>query len=386
MESDPIDSERSAGIAMMRQTSAVLSIAVGSIGIVSSALRGQTATLIPDEVSCAKCSIMAHRLVTLQPGDGPAVIDRLPFSVRVDGRSRYWVVSERQLPMVFGPDGRFLKQVGRMGRGPGEFEWPFDVLPISSDSVLVLDPGARRTTVIRPDLTPGRTINLVAQIREPALVRWPDAVVMSGSIYTDGGKDYPLHRVSFARNEAQVTRQFGTETYNLNQFEMSQMFKHLTPSKAGVWSSDQLEYRFASWTKDGTLIHLFERRPPWFPQRSAGWLGSPTTAPPPTVSDIAEDESGLLWTFVRVAASTWREGWPARKPGQREVAMKDIQHDRMFGTIIEVIDPLAKRVVARHSMKEYVFAALPGRRAAVYGSTVDGEPFISIVSFSLSGR
>jgi hypothetical protein len=211
---------------------------------------------------------------------------------------------------------------------------------------------------------------------------------MSGSIYSDVGKDYPLHRVSFAQADARVTASFGTETYNVSQFEMSQMFKHVTPSRAGgVWCSDQQAYRFSSWTKDGTLIRLFERKPEWFSQRSEGALGTPrTTPPPPGVSAIEEDESGLLWVFVRTAADTWKEGWPETRPGQREIAMKDIQYDKLFRTIVEVIDPAAGRVVARHSMNAYVMAALPGRRAAVYGTTADGEPVVSIVSLTLQGR
>lgn len=52
---------------------------------------------------------------------------------------------------VFGKDGVFLTRFGRTGKGPGEFGYSIDLLPTSGDSILLWDPGNRRTLLYQAD-------------------------------------------------------------------------------------------------------------------------------------------------------------------------------------------------------------------------------------------
>lgn len=50
-------------------------------------------------------------------------------------------------------------RVGRNGRGPGEYQWPGRLLALSGDSTALFDDASLRLLVIRPDGTPGGTLD-----------------------------------------------------------------------------------------------------------------------------------------------------------------------------------------------------------------------------------
>jgi len=52
---------------------------------------------------------------------------------------------------VFDPLGRFVRKIGQRGEGPGDFESPFLVGRIGSDTLLVIDPPLRRVSFIDAD-------------------------------------------------------------------------------------------------------------------------------------------------------------------------------------------------------------------------------------------
>lgn len=68
-------------------------------------------------------------------------------AVALDGRSRIYVADRiGSAVRVYAPDGRFLRQIGREGRGPGEFEGPADLTFGPEGRLFVRD--ARRITVL----------------------------------------------------------------------------------------------------------------------------------------------------------------------------------------------------------------------------------------------
>lgn len=78
------------------------------------------------------------------PGTPGELID--PQSLAVDGAGRVYVSdSKPEIIKVFGPDGKFLRTIGREGEGPGEFKNAF--IAIHGSRLVVHDPGLSRTTV-----------------------------------------------------------------------------------------------------------------------------------------------------------------------------------------------------------------------------------------------
>jgi hypothetical protein len=70
----------------------------------------------------------------------------------VDSRGRIYLADRlKGGVIVTSPDGRYLRTIGRRGRGPGEFEYLRNVQVLAQDSILVYDAGLYRMSVFAPD-------------------------------------------------------------------------------------------------------------------------------------------------------------------------------------------------------------------------------------------
>jgi hypothetical protein len=63
-----------------------------------------------------------------------------------------------------------------------------------------------------------------------------------------------------------------------------------------------------------------------------------------------------------------------------------IAKERMYSTIIEIIDPRIGRVMARQTLNSFGVPGLAGGRIAVYDVDPDGNGRITVLSVSLAGR
>ena len=60
-----------------------------------------------------------------------------------------------------------------------------------------------------------------------------------------------------------------------------------------------------------------------------------TEPPPPYLAGIEQDDEGLLWAFIHVAAPTWKEAWPKVPEGVREIPSSRIQHELLYMTRVK---------------------------------------------------
>lgn len=70
-------------------------------------------------------------------------------SIALDQRGNIYV-ADRSAIRLFGPDGRLLRTIGRLGSGPGEFDWVATVGLLPGDSLYAFDMGHGRLTVFAP--------------------------------------------------------------------------------------------------------------------------------------------------------------------------------------------------------------------------------------------
>lgn len=361
---------------------AVAALAANQLLALRVPAQGAQPIVVRDAASCAACTVVVRRVARLGTDDGPGLISSNVLGITVDSQGRYWVLSGNEPPLVFDSTGKFRAIVGRRGQGPGEFMRPIDALAIAGDSVLIVDGALARATVVGPDLVPSRTLRLVEPLRPLMLLHWPNDIIANGTVGLPNVIGWPLHRVSFATNEAALRASFGPDSGEVRPQDGPQLQQVLAPSpNGGFWSADVLRYRATLWSEAGDKLLTLERRPAWFSGMSRFWIGNPSTPPPPAISAIAEDESGALWVFVRLAAPTWREGWP--KGVGRDVAVSSLSFERMFQTTIEVIDRRAQRVVTRTTVPYWVIATLPSMRAAVYSVDRAGVPHIDIFALEI---
>lgn len=308
---------------------------------------------------------MLDSVVTLAaPAD---TSDGYPSSVKVDSLGRYWVLRSNGLPALFSPSGEYLGNVGRIGRGPGEFEQPTDLIPFGRDSVLVIDGWARRATVLDSALNAIRTIALTMNIANPVAIRWPDSILVAGHRPLEGWRG-PLHRLSFATREATLLESFRPGGESMPD-EMIVYWRHFiaTPRNGQFWTAWGSAYDLSRWRLDGTQGRRLERRPTWFPGVSNAMVYDWRNKPPQSyMAGIEEAEDGLLWVLIATAAPTWKEVIDAIPEGVREYDPRRMDLERFTRLTIEVIDPERARVVARREVDGYPLGTVPGIGIAVY--------------------
>lgn len=346
--------------------------------------QGATPIVIDDAPACPRCTITTRTLATLGTADGPGSMATIAETVTADRLGRYWVVGGEELILAFDASGRFLQAVGRAGDGPGEIRRPLAAIPLPGDSMLVLD-GTRRAVVFDAQFTPRRTVRLPGAFFPAVLAAWPSSVIAQGEGDDPASSGWPLHQLSFTGDAAQVVASFGPEDREPRpDRSWMNMQKVARSSGGGFWSGYWMRYQFTHWTGPGRKGETYERRPPWFAGQMSGSWGNQSKPPEPALRALLEDSTGLLWVFISVPAPTWREAWSGVRG--REAAIRQIAHEQLFHTTVEVIDPRARRVVARQTLPALVFAAFDERRVATYTEDRIGTPHVEILALGLTGR
>lgn len=298
-----------------------------------------------------------------------------------DHQGRFWLFSTADPPALFDASGRFLRMLGRKGRGPGEYVAPHVALFLE-DSVVVLDGRQRRASVLNEKLEYVRAILMPSQMYRPILISWPDSIIMADRVPAPRSDGWPIHLVSLAgtagSGEGKVLRSFaqanGKSPPDDNLFPW-----FVALASDGFWAAPPTSYELVHWKRDGLVeTRTLRRQPNWFRESSAS-IGNPAiggvaaTPPSPAITGIEEDEAGLLWVYTHVPSPSWQETWSAfnEKP-RMQVRPSEVHLEKLYQTRIEVIDPKAGRVLTRTTVDGFfVVNAMPGHRLAVY--TTDDE-------------
>jgi hypothetical protein len=343
-----------------RRAEATLLVAAWLCAPIASAAQDVRPVAVPEPVSCPHCRIDLG--ATIQISDSIDALVKGLQAVKVDQSGRIWVLGGEEPPRVFTSAGAFLRIVGRRGSGPGEYGRPRDVVSLAGDSVLVIDVGPRRASVLDPTLTFVRSVALPHTPSSTQPIAWPSRVVTGGYLGSASGAGLPLHEIDFRTSPAPVVQSFGSESGELLANDFGAMARYLTLSSAGgLWTADELLYRLAKVSEDGHIDRVLVRESPWFPGRTARVIGTPSIAPSPSISGVHEDRDGLLWVSLRVASANWQEAWP-RAGG--EIDYRQLDLERLFDSVVEVIDPRTARVVARRQFDEWIVSMSPGARIA----------------------
>jgi hypothetical protein len=118
--------------------------------------------------------------------------------------------------------------------------------------------------------------------------------------------------------------------------------------------------------------------------------GGPEHPPNPRCLGVIEDERGLLWSFCLKPAANWKKAYERLKTripqrGIAELPGDLIDRQFLYVTHVEVIDPVAKQVVAVGSLNREVISLLADRRVAVLTESEDGVPVLRILRTNLTG-
>lgn len=230
------------------------------------------------------------------------------------------VIERYLVATIHDETGSVVRQVGAVGEGPGEFLAPRFVLETSS-AFAVLDGRQLRLTLLdKETLEATRTVRMPVRPATSYPVMFDDGtyVLSEGSPAVGAA---PLHVVG---PDGDLLRTFGS-------WHEGAWPQFLAPSgDRAFWAAYARGYRLERWSRDGELLQVLERAPEW-------WAPRPEELEPGDmytfVSQIHEDDEGLLWVHVQVVTRKEERGGFFDDPAGKT-------------SIIEVIDPRRAEVVA----------------------------------------
>lgn len=219
---------------------------------------------------------------------------------------------------VYDRRGRYLRDLGGPGDGPGEYRNILDLRQMEDGRVAVFDRHALRLTYLNQELEVLTTHPLPVAI-------WPyGAALLPGGDWAIAGD--MIDRANFGSPVAVVThagelrRVFGSDETEKEGDRKGMMATRLIAHhpRHGVVTLKLHDYYLERWSADGQLVEVVSRDVPWF-QWPPEWYGRPveesgdrrrigTRSPADQFLGVQFDSTGLLWVFAQVTPATWQEG------------------------------------------------------------------------------
>ena len=348
----------------------VLASWIGAVAPTSVA--AQEVVEIVDDIACPSCLVETGPSVTLAASDDSIWFSSLSgLRVVRDSQGNYIAapVQGNGLIAVFGPDGRYLSSYGRIGGGPGEFatDIPLLIEVGDGDVLYAIDPVNLHTLAPRAETR-------LDQVRMPVEVMGEAVVLESGiaveaTVRTEDG----MTTIQLLRPDGTIVHSIGPTESGGETGAESGVRRALGRSndRKDVWSAPVNRFRITRYGPDGEAKARIERTSRLFRSRSFR-PGAPFFAPAnPAVTGIVQDGDGLLWVAIARSPRSFsplaRLG-ETRDPG-REVLVdpSSVDLNRFLHTTVEVLDPVAGVVIARHDFDERVrFVRTRGDDVLVY--------------------
>lgn len=369
----------------MRVTSVLMTAAaVAALGCGTARDHGQRAgssVLISSEVSCPSCSIVIESVLTLEGAffNGPATtIERDPAGVFY-----YLPDGGDGLLKVYGSDGRFVRQIGRQGAGPGEYEVIRNVLVARDGSIHVLDAAlGRRSKFSRDGQFLGSTLApaVVGGVGMSAVLLPDDHFAVNARPRSPADSGYAFQVID---QEGNATRAFAdTSPFDPSRRWLQHRLLWARPDgellvarpysfTIDVYASDLTKKLSIARVADWILSQDPEREP------GDGVFDRPFTA---QLSAIWEDAQGLLWLHMMVPSPAWRPGPSAPQEGieLNQEAVAALANRPRFETILEAVDLERQRVLARYRRDGSVGAPFGGGYLASSVEDSVGQPRVRI--------
>lgn len=345
-----------------------------------------SARVIGNQAACPTCRIERSNSVVLRDVPRGDELVQPPSGV-VTGSGDLLYELRDDAVFVYRRDGRFVRRLARSGSGPGEIRWPAELWSLPGDSMLVIDLGNQRALVFAPTGAVVRQLAFPHRLRHGIVVRWPDRVIMSGPVAAPSGAGRALHELSFAGRSATIVRSFGpTEAASpARDLALQHVFTRAGPD--AWWSMAPGRYELSRWDSALRPTSTLSRTPSWMSTASPMSTGTPDSPPSARVRHVVSDRDGRLWVYAWVAAPTWREAWAgARSSGGRgETSVSRMRIDKLYNTVLDVIDPSSGALVVSTTLQGVVVGAPDADRVALYQYSLAGEPIVRVVQLRLVG-
>lgn len=345
----------------------------------------------PDTIQpCQPCgTIRVDTVATLYDRDGEAgLTPPSPIEVLRVPQGGFLVISANPFePFLFDEDGVYSGMLGREGEGPGEYQSPASAWIGPDETLWTFDRGLQRATKWTDEWEVADTRRL--PVRSGSMVIFEDGTLVNSSPVMDADRvGYPFHRISA---DGELGASFGPEVQVAPTGHLpGHITRLLWPAGSeSFWAAPRHKYKIERYNLQGQRERALVRAADWFPDQdpTESRAVSPESPPPPRIGGFVEDDEGRLRVLARVAADGWEEGVGERQPmpgfDDDGPHHHPIDHDIVFGSVIEVLDPVSGQLVASRRLQGLALQWVDESHVAMYTQDRFDIPIIHIVQVAV---
>ncbi len=319
---------------------------------------------ISAELSCKDCRIVLEPMAVLGTENGE---DFLTSSDEVAAGIRHFYVVNRYASteiQVFSREGTFLRTVGRVGEGPGEYKKISHLWVSPGDTLHVIDASNSRRTLLGPDLETLEVARLPGRGRYHGYFGLSTGeAVLAATAPDSAGEVRLLHRLDpTGKRSLPFGPPLGGADYsNTGPTDFARKFAETEIGELLVVPGN--EFAIESYSPTGTLTQVYEFTGREFLDLIPGGGRFPGYLP--RIEDVWIDDEEYLWVMMRVGDVDWEEGVErvgvgfGRRPS---VTLSD--HNLFWDTVIEVVDLKRGRTVARERFENSLIRFLGNNEVA----------------------
>jgi hypothetical protein len=237
--------------------------------------------------------------------------------------------------------------------------------------LIVVDNEAGMLRVFGADRVQTDSIRLPddVRIRELSVSQWPRRLIFSG--YALGRND--LFRAQVSEGYLIIDREFRLPEDVAA--DGRQPNYRLAETRGGdLWVVEARNYALLKLDANGALMRRVVRNPDWFVEATAGFR--------PEVRALSVDDEGRVWVYVMKPTDRAGPAWRSRE-ARRAGGTLPLGPDEMYHTVVEVLDPRGREVLARGSVAAWLAGVLPDGRALFYSAAAAGTPHLSVQELRL---
>ena len=335
-----------------------------------------------NESTCEKCLTVVPTL-TIDERSGPGIVDESHY-LAIDSGGKI-VVSRSSGHQVYGPDGKFLRTIGRHGRGPLEFELAGPVIVDASGSVHFFDPATNRETIVDRDFALIEERPLPLGILYDAVSSPDGREHLLNSLLVDARKaGQPVHKTV---SDSVVTSFGRPENRSIAPRSLA-LRRAIARNRSGqVITSHRFDYVLELFTPSGERLVKAKR--------TGAWRGNDEVPGPPSrgqplagyVQDIEVDTSGIVWVLSMDPRSDWeRHARESVLPnGQKFLVPKD-ESPPWHRSRLEAIDLRRGAILTSRVFDLQLWGFLGPNRMYGYEYSESGDPRLVIFSIRFNPK
>lgn len=330
---------RSLQSAISRRPSTLLMLLAIAMLVPTHRASGQQRYTVPSEPRCHECTIVLEHVASLGSGDDDVILGITPF-IRRDSRGNFYTVSslDRGAIYIFGSQGEFVKKIVPTSRGKRQLSLIFALHVDASDSIRIIDVAGGFVGVLSPTHELVRVLPWVGRLNQNGAVFNEDgSVIVNALVNTPESAGFPFHKLD---QGGRVRKSFGPSAFaGLEQLNRQSVRRITSSGDGGIWTASPSEYVLELWYPEANAPSVtLVRTAQWFPSHTGTEPLTPHRMPRPKIIAVQSTTRGHLWAITSVGDIRWRE---SLRKVERETGdiYVPFQHDRVYDTIVEIIDP-----------------------------------------------